>query len=53
MGLTMINPASNWFKIVELPVVTQLRRQTVNGKELLTASKIFHKTLDHVAKLIN
>ena len=41
MALTMINPASSWFKIAELPVVKQLRRQTVNGKELLMADEIF------------
>jgi hypothetical protein len=44
MALTMIGPASSWFEIVELPVVTRLCRQTVNGKELLTANKIFDKT---------
>ena len=44
MALTMIDPASGWFKIAELPVVKQLRRQTVNGKELLIADEIFDKT---------
>ena len=34
MALTVIDPASRWFKIAELPVVEQLRQQTVNGKEL-------------------
>ncbi len=37
MALTMINPASSWFKIAELPVVELLHQQTVNGKELLIA----------------
>jgi hypothetical protein len=41
MALTMIDPASRWFKIIELPIVEQLRRQTVNGKELLIANEIF------------
>jgi hypothetical protein len=41
MALTMIDPASSWFEIAELPIITQLRRQTVDGKELLTAEKIF------------
>jgi hypothetical protein len=41
MALTMIDPASSWFENVELTVITQLHRQTVNGKELLTADKIF------------
>jgi hypothetical protein len=49
MALTMINPASSWFEIAELPVVTQVRRQTVNGKELLRANKIFDKTLERIA----
>ncbi len=43
MALTMVNPASSWFEIAELPVVEQLRRQTVNGKELLIADEIFDK----------
>jgi hypothetical protein len=53
MALTMINPASSWFEIAELPVTAQLRRQTVNRKELLIANRIFDKTLDHIAKLVN
>ncbi len=51
MALTMINPASSWFEIAELPVVKQLRWQTVNGKELLIADKIFDKTSECIAKL--
>jgi hypothetical protein len=53
MALTMINPTSSWFKIAELPVVEQLRRQTVNGKELLIADEIFDKTSERIAKLVN
>jgi hypothetical protein len=53
MALTMINPPSSWFEIVELPVVNQLCRQTVNGKELLIANKIFDETSDSMAKLVN
>jgi hypothetical protein len=49
----MIDPASSWFKMVELPLVSQLRRQTVNGKELPTAGGIFDKTSDGIAKLVN
>jgi hypothetical protein len=51
MALTMINPTSSWFDIVKLPVDTQLRGQTVNGKELLTADEIFDKISDCIAKL--
>jgi hypothetical protein len=53
MALTMINPTSSWFEITELPIVEQLRQQTVNGKELLIADKIFDKTLEHIVKLLN
>jgi hypothetical protein len=49
----MINPASSWFKIAELPVVEQLHRQTVNGKELLIADEIFDKASECIAKLVN
>ncbi len=41
MALTMIDPASSWFKIAELPVVEQVCWQTVNGKEILIADEIF------------
>ncbi len=53
MALTMINPPSSWFEIAELPVVTCLCRQTVNDKELLIAIRIFDKTLELIAKLVN
>jgi hypothetical protein len=53
MALTMIDPASSWFEIAELPVVEQLRRQTVNSKELLIADEIFDKTFECIAKLVN
>jgi hypothetical protein len=43
MALTMIDPASSWFKIAELPIVKQLSQQTVNGKELLIADEIFER----------
>jgi hypothetical protein len=53
MALTMINPISSWFKIAELPIVKQLRRQRVNGKVLLIADEIFDKTSERIAKLVN
>jgi hypothetical protein len=52
MALTMINPASSWFEIAELPVVKRLCQQTVNGKELLIADEIFTKTSECIAKLV-
>ncbi len=53
MALTMINLASSWFEIAEVPVATQLRRQTVNDKELLIVNKVFDKTSECIAKLVN
>ncbi len=53
MALTMIDPASSWFEIAEVPVVEQLHWQTVNGKELLIADEIFDKTSEPIAKLVN
>ncbi len=53
MASTMIDPTSSWFEIVELPAVKQLCWQTVNGKELLIADKIFDKTSERIAKLVN
>jgi hypothetical protein len=50
MALTIIDPASSWFEIAELPVVEQLCRQTVNSKELLIADEIFDKTSERIAK---
>ncbi len=44
----MIRPASRWFEIAELPVVTQLHRQSVNCKELLIADKNFDKNSEHI-----
>ncbi len=53
MALTMIDPASSWFEIAELPTVKQLRPHTVNGKELLIDDEIFDKTSERIAKLVN
>jgi hypothetical protein len=33
MALTMIDPATSWFKVVEIPLIHQLKTVTVNGKE--------------------
>jgi len=53
MALTMIDPASSWFEIAELPLVRRLRTTNVNGKELLQSEDIFDKSSDRVAKLVN
>jgi hypothetical protein len=49
----MIGPTSIWFEIAEQPVVKRLRRQTVNGKEILIADEIFNNTSERTAKLVN
>ncbi len=43
----------NKIRPLKLPVVERLRRQTVNGKELLIADEIFDKTSERIAKLVN
>jgi hypothetical protein len=53
MALTMISLTSSWFKIAELPIVKQLHQQIVNGKEQQIADKIYDKTSEHIAKLVN
>jgi transposase InsO family protein len=49
----MIDPASSWFEIVELPLVKRLRTTNVNSKELQQPEDIFDKSSDRVAKLVN
>ncbi len=53
MALTMIDPASSWFKIVELSLVRWLKTITVNGRELLASQEIFDKSSDCIAQLVN
>jgi hypothetical protein len=48
MALTMIDPASSWFKIVELPTNMRLVTKKVNGKER-TEVKIFDKSSDRIS----
>ncbi len=40
MALTMIDPASSWFEIVELLLVKRLRTMKVNGKETVSKELI-------------
>ncbi len=49
MALTMINPATSWFKVVELPLVHQLKTIKVNGKESSIVEEIFDKTSECIA----
>ncbi len=50
MALTMVDPASSWFKIVELPLVQQLKAITVDGRESLVSEEIFDKSSDRIAR---
>ncbi len=53
MALTMIDPATSWFKVVELPLVRWLKTITVNNKESSIVEEIFDKTSEHIAWLVN
>ncbi len=52
MALTMIDPATNWFEVVEPPLVRQLKTITVNGKESSILEEIFDKTSERIAWLV-
>jgi len=53
MALTMIDPASSWFEIVELPLVTRLTTTMVNGKAKASEELIFDKSSNQIARLVN
>jgi hypothetical protein len=53
MALTMINPASSWFEVVELPTITRLMTRMVNGKEKVIKEEIFDKSSDQISRLVN
>ena len=46
MALTIIDPASSWFEVVELPTIMQLITKKVNGKERTIKEEIFDKSSD-------
>ena len=46
MVLTMIDPTSSWFEVVELPTITRLMTRTVNGKKKVVKEEIFNKSSD-------
>ncbi len=46
MALTMINPTSSFFKVVELPTIMQLMTKKVNDKERTIKEQIFDKSSD-------
>jgi len=46
MALTMIDPASSWIKVMELPTITRVTTKKVNGKERTIEEEIFNKSSD-------
>jgi hypothetical protein len=53
MALTMIDPASSWFKVMELPTIMQLMTKKVNGKERTIEEEILDKSSDQISQLVN
>ncbi len=53
MALTMIDLATSWFEIVELPLVHRLKTITVKGKESSIVEEIYDKTSERIARLVN
>jgi hypothetical protein len=49
MALTMIDPTSSWFEVVELPTIMQLMTKKVNGKERTIKEEIFDKSSDQIS----
>ena len=49
MSLTMIDPASSWFKVMELPPITRLMTKKVNSKERAIEEEIFDKSSDQIS----
>jgi len=49
MALTMINPASSWLEVMELPTITRVMTNKVNGKERTIEEEIFDKSSDRIA----
>jgi hypothetical protein len=53
MALTMIDPTTRWFEVVELPLVRRLKTVTVNGKDSSIIEVIFDITSECIAWLVN
>ena len=53
MALTMIDLASSWLEVVELPTITRVMTKKVNGKERTIEEEIFDKSSDLIARLVN
>jgi len=50
MALTMIDPASSWLEVMELPTITRVMTSKVNGKERTIKEEIFDKSSDRIAR---
>jgi hypothetical protein len=53
MALTMIDPATSWFEVVEPPLVPLLKTMIVIGKESSIVEVILDKTPERIAQLVN
>ncbi len=53
MALTMIDPTSSWFEIVELPTIMQLMTKKVHGKERTIKEEIIDKSSGRISRLVN
>ena len=53
MALSMSDPASSWFEIVELLLVSWITTKMVNGKEKVSKELIFDKSSNQIARLVN
>ena len=53
MALTMIDPASSWLEVVELPTITRVTTKKVNGKERTIEEEIYDKSSDRISRLVN
>jgi len=51
MCLTMIDPASSWFEMAELPVTEVVKTDSDN--KIVETSEIFDKTSQQIARLVN
>jgi len=51
MCLTMIDPASSWFKMAELPIIEI--DEIVRDKKIVQMSETFDKTSQQIARLVN
>jgi hypothetical protein len=53
MVLTMNDPATSWFEVVELSLVRRLNTITVNSNESSIIEEIFDKTSERISRLVN